>query len=497
MADFDWDKPTTQTQVPDWDKPTPKKVEPTVGQELKAGGKSALESTPGAAGGFAGAEMGAKLGSRFGLPGAVIGGFGGGLAGYLGGEYLGKKAGQAIPSEVKEKTGFTPEQRKEERRTMPVASTVGGLIPDVAAVAPGAIALTKGAIGKTGELVQSFKSPQPIADVKGLEEVGEKGFDLIKRRAESLFKSRTAEADTKYKDAFNAARIAQAKGEPFATSAPGQKLLADLEAEKNIIAGGQQFEKGSEKVAGINRLIESIKGTTTGGGTVPIGKGLVSSKLSRKLPTQTKEKDIEAIVEELRFLRDVDAKGKTYEAYAQLDAKYKRDLISKLENSLYEWNQEYKAADEAYKAASRKLDPFRTSLMQNAMKGEKFDPKSLVASPEDFGPKFFSDVNSVRQLKEVTQDPTAVTKLGKEYVASLFAEKSPSAVKTFVSDAKNAPWLKEAGIYDDVVNYANQTVKAESRQKILSKLGYAAAGGTLGAALGAPLYYGIRRSFGL
>jgi len=106
-------------------------------------------------------------------------------------------------------------------------------------------------------------------------------------------------------------------------------------------------------------------------------------------------------------------------------------------------------------------------------------------------------VNSVRQLKEVTQDPTAVTKLGKEYVASLFAEKSPSAVKTFVSDAKNAPWLKEAGIYDDVVNYANQTVKAESRQKILSKLGYAAAGGTLAATLGAPLYYGIRRSFGL
>ena len=479
------------------DLPPPPKEPPGALEKTKAGMKSFVEALPGAAGAYTGAELGATAGSVLGPIGSLAGGLAGGLGGYYYGEYAGKKAGQAIPQSFKEATGFTPEQRAKEKKTMPLVSSVYGLAPDVLAVTPGLYSAGRYGVKKAGELAESIKTPKPIADVKGLEEVGEKGFDLVQKRAKDLYKSRKAEADIKYDDAFHAARVAQAKGEPFATSAPGRKLLADLEAEKNVIAGGQQFEKGSEKVAGINRLIESIKGTTTGGGTVPVGKGLVSSKLSRKLPTQTKEKDIEAIVEELRFLRDVDAKGKTYEAYAQLDASYKRDLINKLEKSLYEWNKEYQAADEAYKVASRKLDPFRTSLMQNALKGEKFDPKSLVKSPEDFGPTFFSDVNSVRQLKEVTQDPAAVNRLAKEYVASLFAEQSPASVKTFVNNPKNAPWLKEAGIYDEVANYANQAVKAESRQKILSKLGYAAAGGTLGAALGAPLYYGIRRSFGL
>ena len=176
---------------------------------------------------------------------------------------------------------------------------------------------------------------------------------------------------TYQENAFNVARVAQSRGEPFATSKAGQELLAKLEQEKRVLAGGQEFEKGQEKIAGINRLINAIKGTTTGGEKVPVGTGKISSRLTKTTPTKTTEKDIEAVVEELRFLRDVNAQGKTYDAYAALSTNYKRDLIKNLESALYNWNDSYRKADEAYKAASQKLLPFRTELMSRALKKRK------------------------------------------------------------------------------------------------------------------------------
>jgi hypothetical protein len=451
--------------------------------------KSATEAVPSAAGAYGGMEAGALLGSPLGPVGSFVGGLGGALAGgYYGGK-AGEKVGEKIPEEVKKATGFTKEERAKERKAQPVASVLGTLAPDVVSIAPGAI--------KAGKYAAGFlKSPAPIADIKDLAQVGEKGFDLLKNRAAKLYEARSAEATTKYENAFDAARQAQAKGEPFATSTQGRSLISELENDKRVIAGGETFEKGQEKVAGIDRLIKAIKGTTTGGEVVPIGKGIVSGKLTKKLPTKTTQKDIEALVEELRFLRDVDAKGKPYEAYSALSADYKRKLIDKMEKQLYDWAPEYRAADEAYKAASAKLDPFKTQLMSNALKGEKFNAKDLVKSPEEFGNIFFSDVNAVKNLKQATESPAEVARLGKEYVASVFANKSPQQVQEFVKNTGNTGWLKEAGIYDDVVNYANKATTAESRQAVLKQLGKGAAYTAGALTLGGPLYYGVRRGLG-
>jgi hypothetical protein len=455
----------------------------------KAFMKSAVEAVPSAAGAYGGMEAGALLGSTLGPVGSFLGGLGGAFAGgYYGGKG-GEKVGEAIPPSVKQATGFTKEEREKERKQYPVSSTLGTIAPDVAAVAPGVV--------KAGKYVAGLvKSPEPIAAVKDLSEVGQKGFNLLKDKAARLYEARSAEATTKYDNAFNAARQAQAKGEPFATSQQGRSLIAELENDKRIIAGGQEFEKGSEKVAGIDRLIKAIKGTTTGGETVSVGKGLISSNLTKKTPTKTTEKDIEALVEELRFLRDVDAKGKPYEAYSALSADYKRKLIDKLEKQLYEWAPDYRAADEAYKVASAKLDPFKTQLMSNALKGEKFNAKDLVKSPEDFGQIFFSDVNAVRNLKQATESPAEVARLAKEYVSSVFANKSPQQVQEFVKNTKNTGWLKEAGIYDDVINYANKSTTSQNRQEILKQLGKGAAYTAGALTLGGPVYYGIRRGLG-
>ena len=464
---------------------------------LKAGGKAAFESLGGAGGALAGGEAGAALGTMVapGL-GTIVGGLGGALAGGYLGSKAQEKAGQYVPQKVKEATGFTPEQRAAERKAAPTATTVGEIAPDVAAAAPTLARLGKFGVTKASDLVSSLKKPQPFAAEEGLDVVGEKGFKLLTDKFDDLYKARKAEADTKYNAAFNAARDAQAQGNPFATSPQGQALLQALESEKTKLSGAKNYLVGGEKIAGINRLIDAIKGVTKGGERTAKEierTARPTAKIYTQTPKKTTEKDIEAVVEELRFLRDVDAKGKPYEAYAALQTEYKRDLIDMLEKSLYQWNNDYRIADEAYRAASQKLEPFKTRLMEGALKGEKFDPKSLVASPEQFGPKFFSDVNGVRQLKEVTQDPSSVAQLGKEYVASVLSNKTPQQVKAFAMDAKNSGWMKEAGIYDDVVNYANKAATAESRSQILKKIGY----GALGGIAASPVYYGVRRAFGL
>jgi hypothetical protein len=468
---------------------------------IKAGGKAVFESLGGAGGALAGGEAGAALGTMVapGL-GTIVGGLGGALAGGYLGSKAQEKAGQYVPQKVKEATGFTPEQRAAEREAAPTATTIGGIAPDVAAAAPTIARLGKYGITKASDLVSSLRQPKPFAAQEGLDVVGEKGFKLLTDKFDDLYKARKAEADTKYNAAFDAARDAQAQGNPFATSPQGQALLQTLESEKTKLSGSKNYLVGEEKIAGINRLIDAIKGVTKGGERTAKEierTARPTAKIYTQTPKKTTEKDIEAVVEELRFLRDVDAKGKPYEAYAALQTEYKRDLIDMLEKSLYQWNNDYRIADEAYRAASQKLEPFKTRLMEGALKGEKFDPKSLVKSPEDFGPTFFSDVNGVRQLKEVTQDPSSVAQLGKEYVASILSNKTPQQVKAFATDAKNSGWMREAGIYDDVVNYANKAATAESRSEILKKIGYGAAGAGIVSAVGSPLYYGVRRALGL
>jgi hypothetical protein len=387
---------------------------------------------------------------------------------------------------------------KEPKKDVSGYQAAGEFTP--AALAGGKLAYSLGKFGvtKAADLARSLRKPEPIAEAGGLAEIGEKGFNLLSKKSEQLYKARADEAEKLYGEAFDAARKAQAQSQPFATSNAGQWLLQTLQNEKSVLAGGKEFAKGEEKVKGIDRLIDAIKGKTSGGFSRE-GKELPGGKIFYRSGTapKTVEKDIEALVEELRFLRDVDAKGKPYEAYAALDASYKRDLINKLEQALYSWNPEYKVADEAYKAASRKLDPFKTQLMQGALKGEKFDPKSLVASPEEFGTKFFSDVNSVRQLKDVTQDAQAVSQLGKEYVATVLADKTPAQIKAFASNPRNKDWMKEAGIYDDVAKYAEKAVTAESRQKILKYLGAGAVGGLVVPSIGYSAYHGVRRALGL
>jgi hypothetical protein len=338
-----------------------------------------------------------------------------------------------------------------------------------------------------GGVKDILRAPKPIGDPSGYVAMGEKLESKVKQAAKSVYEPRAKEAEVLYNSAKDAARIRQAQGEPFARSDAGRALLNSLENEKRVIAGREAFEVGQDKIAAIDRLINAIKGTTTGGEIKAVGKGKVSGRLQTKTPTKTTEKDVDAIVEELRFLREVNKPGTEFTGYKALDANYRRDLTSMLQKSLYDWSDEYRIADEAYKAASAKLAPFQTRLLERLMRKEKYDKSELATDTEAFADQFFSSRDTVSNLKAAVKDEAFVKDIAKDYIATIFSNKSPQQIKSYAADPKNAGWMQEAGVFDAVQKYANQATKIENRKDIAKKLAIGTGAVVLGTKVGSML----------
>ena len=120
----------TEEKAPPWTNSPAPQEKSGFGDAAKAGVKQAAEAGGRLAGGWAGGEAGAALGA-FGGPAAPVtvplGAIIGGIGGYMGADYLGGKAGNMLP----DWTGFSTQQREQERSDSPTATTVGELAVDV------------------------------------------------------------------------------------------------------------------------------------------------------------------------------------------------------------------------------------------------------------------------------------------------------------------------------------------------------------------------------
>lgn len=355
-----------------------------------------------------------------------------------------------------------------------------------------AITLPEALGTKMGDISAVIRGPKPVGSPEGFYALGEKVESGLKGEKGNILRARKEEANTLYSEAKDVAREKQVLGQPFAPSPQGQQLLRELEAEKYFKKDGQTFLKGEEQRKGVDRLIDAVKGVTTGGETVPVGKGKITGQMTRKTPTKTTEKDIDAVIEELRYLREVNKPGKEFDAYAGLEARYRKGLADKLEQYLYSWNPEYEVADKAYKNASSKLAPFETGLMRRILAKEKFLPGELARDTESFAKDFFKSTDTVKNLKEATGDPVFVRDLAKDYVATIFSNKEPKQIQAFVRDPANQGWLQESGILPNVQQYANQATTRQNFKDIAKVLGMGAAAG----AIGYPLARGIGSSLG-
>jgi hypothetical protein len=170
-----------------------------------------------------------------------------------------------------------------------------------------------------------------------------------------------------------------------------------------------------------------------------------------------------------------------------LDANYRRDLINVLQKALYDWSDEYRVADEAYKAASKTLAPFQTRLMEKLMRKEKYDRSELATDTEKFADEFFNSRDSVANLKVAIKDDVFVRDIARDYVATLFSNKTPQQVKAYAADPRNHGWMREAGVFDDVQKYANTATKVENRKDILKKLAIGSAAIAVGTRVGSML----------
>ena len=152
-------------------------------EKTKAFGKAAFESLGGGGGGVAGAIYGGRAGAALGAlggplapytvpAGTVIGGLGGALLGGMGGAEAQKAAGKIVPPQVKEATGFAPEQRKQERRAYPMATLAGELAPAVAPIAPQLFRYGAKAIGRAGEMLGKGREAERASEALKGEVIG-------------------------------------------------------------------------------------------------------------------------------------------------------------------------------------------------------------------------------------------------------------------------------------------------------------------------------------
>lgn len=380
--------------------------------------------------------------------------------------YAGKAVEMTAPAAA---TGYVTTPTEEDRKKS-------------AAIATGLGLFGEGVLGayRTGkQLVQSLQLPEKFGVPQALADVGDKIIKLVGPKMEKDYELRASQAKKSYDDAINIAREKQST-QPFALSPQGRQLINELEASKYYTdPTGQRFTVGEDKIKAIDRLIDSIKGEVKGAKEVPAGKGKIASQIMVTKPGKATEKDITALIEELRYLREVDTSGKPYEAYGALSAQYKKDLAKRFERALYDWNPSYEQADTAYKLASRELNKYKTEAMSRALRGEKFDFKQLAASPEEYGKLFFSDTKGVQDLKNVI-GPQQTKELSADYVASLFDNKSPQEVYQFAFNRANEGWLREAGIFNEVQAYAKQAKSATNKIEILKKMGFYGAASAVG-----------------
>lgn len=388
-------------------------------------------------------------------------------AGLLGRAAAGGGVGGAVMGAL-QPTGQEDYAKRAEEKAKSAA--VGGTLGTALGVAvPGAAKLAK-----------AFKKPEPIATPSDFEQLGRKVEQSVSGPRKEFIEARRAEAKQTYDSAKKIAREKQTAGIPFGDSPEGRQLAQELEASK--YADG--FLKSETEIKAIDDVLNVLRPRVTGGEAVPVGKGKVSARLETKTPTVKTEKDISAFIDELRSIRDANKPGQPVTNYAGLTREYRKNLIEKIEKYLYEWSPEYRQADEAYKAASDKLAPFETDLMRRLLKEEKYAAGDIARDTEKFAKDFFSSADTVNQLKNATQDPALVAQLGKEYIATLFSNKSPAQVKSIATDPANVGWMREAGILSDVQNYANKASTAENRQKIAKLLGTTALGGAVGYTAG-------------
>jgi hypothetical protein len=307
------------------------------------------------------------------------------------------------------------------------SETVGEFIP----VGKGLLELGKAGVARTplkrllpGATEKAKVALKPLGEVATDESrLGEQMKINLENRLSSLRTSRSAEAETAKKLYF-----AKAAGK-----------------EGQVLENYNNFIK--------DELTNNIRNLS------PAEKKLLidSSKRLQGNPS------IEAIEKELRYLKDMADTPRMVQGYESIPVIKAGELAKKLENFL---PQEGKVFRQKYKEMSEPVNIFDTLKGRKAV-GEETDPATLPKT-------FFKTKDSVRRLRQLTQNEDEVRKYANQHTLNELSSLEPKKAIDWYNN--NKIWLEEIKPTNEAVKqYIDELKNIESMRSKGKAVGYTGA----------------------
>ena len=333
----------------------------------------------------------------------------------------------------------------------------------------------EGGFGKTGEFVGEI-----VPGAKGALSLAKAGIKATPLRR--ILPGATAEAER------GLAKVGEVSDKSTLGSKMKDVITQRLNVARKARSQEAEFMKGEYFKAGRGKEPEIIgqynrylrdQLTRQARNLAPQEKTLLAESAQRL----GENPSIEAIEKELRRLKDIQGMPKIVEGYDAIRSVKAGDAAERLEKILNKLVPEGKEYRKAYQESSEIINTF-DSLLGKTATGEFKDPAAL---PD----KFFKSKETVRLLREFTNDEAAVQAFTRQHVANeLKGLDAKQAVKWYND---NKFWLEEVkAVEKDARAYVDELEKVAKYQKGAKTAGLA----TALSLSASPLYYKAKSLFG-
>jgi len=284
-----------------------------------------------------------------------------------------------------------------------------------------------------------------------------KGVSDVKRQ------QRATLADQTYTAAFDSARAKQANRDFWQTSPSGQNFFTTLE---NKIKTSDTTNVSSAEESEIKNIINELRGKVTGRGTKSVydpAKGIV------EVPGDPiyAPADIKVVVEQLRKLREAE-RGFPPQGFEAITKGRAKAMAKSLEESIANWDDGLRKADQTYKAMSERLYPEESRRAKAVLARQKYDVNQLAADPVNAPKKFFQSKQGIEDLTNLLDgDTNKVAQYANQHVINeLSAKKTAKEAENWVTDKNNKDWMNAVpGLRQRAEDYVKQLLEAETKGK--------------------------------
>jgi hypothetical protein len=322
--------------------------------------------------------------------------------------------------------------------------------------------LSKGRMATAGKvLAQAEPALRVVGQPQELSDIGKELQGTVYKNYKAGLDARQSSYQTLKAQRDAVVQAKEAAGETLDKTPAMQELKSYIDSKTLKSVAGREAAKGMAPVTdqATLRTYENIR-EAINNRRVQVG---IDEAGNPKY--QTFKTSFEALDQVRRKLGDVvanrDVEG--YSAIGKSLATQLYDRIGKVQRDFVgEQNgvNLQKQLQEQYSGASKDLQKFNVGAGGKATALDRVDPERFAADPQGLPRQFFSSQQSMRDLKELTQDPAMVERTARSYVAQQLRGQSAEQVKNYMQ--KNADWIREVpGLRGSITDYALRLQKIE------------------------------------